>query len=671
MHRPKPKKTGIGKTTEQTMRNALDDIKNNGLSVKAASVRHGVPRTTLRRYVGKFRHVEVENIMGGLTPNYTVRKVFSLEEEQLLCNYLQVCAKLHHGLTPKNVRSLAYELAVANNKRIPPSWNENKMAGKRWMTQFLKRNPLSIRTAEATSLGRAMGFNKVVVKKFFDNLKEVLDKYKFRSGNIYNMDESGLTTVQEAGKVVAMKGQKQVGQITSAERGTLITLCGAINADGNSVPPLLIFPRKYFKEHMLKGAPNGSIGAASPSGWISSEIFVQWMKHFISYTHPTENMPVLLIMDNHNSHVSLEAIKLAKENNVVLLTLPPHTSHKLQPLDRTVYGPLKTHYNNACKTWLTNHPGQRITIYDVSEILGQIYHLAFSSKNCVSGFKATGIFPYDENIFIDDDFIPSTVTDLPFNDSSLAQETESSRTDVSFKDNSLLQEPQPSSSKSDAERTPPQQFISPEILKPYPKSTKVLENKQQRKKKTTQILTSTPVYKQIEEEQTQKKARENSVNKSKTTNRNIFSDNTEKKKNDLVLAKKDKESSSSSNSAESLDLTDSDEVDWMEMPQNENEKTLEEIGVGSFVLVKFATKKQTKYCVGKVLEIGKYGDEFLVNFLRKRKQNKFSFPDVRDESIVSLSDMVMHLPTPITSGGTARTQSLHYFSVDLSLFSLY
>ncbi|CAG9760323.1 unnamed protein product [Ceutorhynchus assimilis] len=68
------------------MRNALDEIENNGLSVIAAPVRHDVP-TTLRRYIGKFKHVDVENIMGGLTPNYTVRKVFSLEEEKQLCDY--------------------------------------------------------------------------------------------------------------------------------------------------------------------------------------------------------------------------------------------------------------------------------------------------------------------------------------------------------------------------------------------------------------------------------------------------------------------------------------------------------------------------------------------------------------------------------------------------------
>lgn len=219
--------------------------------------------------------------------------------------------------------------------------------------------------------------------------------------------------MQETQKVIAERGQKQVGQLTSAERGQLVTMVGCINAVGNSIPPMLIFPRKFFKKQMIKGSPPGSIGGANPSGWINADIFKDWMNHFITHAKPTEDLPVLLIMDNHESHITYDVIKLAKDNHVKLLTLPPHTSHKLQPLDKSVYGPLKTFYNESCRKFLLNNPGGRISIYDIPEILGNAYPQALTPKNCVSAFTNTGICPFNRNIYGDEDFLAASVTDMP------------------------------------------------------------------------------------------------------------------------------------------------------------------------------------------------------------------------------------------------------------------
>ena len=45
------------------------------------------------------------------------------------------------------------------------------------------------------------------------------------------------------------------------------------------------------------------------------------------------------MMDNHESHVSLETINAASENGLVILSFPPHCSHRMQPLDVSIYGP--------------------------------------------------------------------------------------------------------------------------------------------------------------------------------------------------------------------------------------------------------------------------------------------------------------------------------------------
>lgn len=75
-------------------------------------------------------------------------------------------------------------------------------------------------------------------------------------------------------RVIATKRVKQVGSITSAERGVNVTLICCINTIGNCVPLLFVFPSVFLKEYILKGSPISSVGSANPSVWFISTIFV-------------------------------------------------------------------------------------------------------------------------------------------------------------------------------------------------------------------------------------------------------------------------------------------------------------------------------------------------------------------------------------------------------------
>ena len=114
----------------------------------------------------------------------------------------------------------------------------------------------------------------------------MLTKNTFIPQDIYNCDETGCSTVQKVGnqKVVASKKKKQVGKVTSAERGTLVTVLCTINAAGNSIPPFMVFPRVNFKRPMVIGAPPGTEGAVHPSGWMTADNFFLYMKHFVKST---------------------------------------------------------------------------------------------------------------------------------------------------------------------------------------------------------------------------------------------------------------------------------------------------------------------------------------------------------------------------------------------------
>lgn len=95
----------------------------------------------------------------------------------------------------------------------------------------------------------------------------------------------------------------------------------------------------------------------------------------------------------------------------------------MQPLDRAVFGPFKRYYNTAADEWLLTHPGRPLSIYDMAELVGKAYPLAFTNVNICKGFEVNGIVPLNENIFTDDEFLSSYVTDraLPeLNDSALS-----------------------------------------------------------------------------------------------------------------------------------------------------------------------------------------------------------------------------------------------------------
>ena len=104
-----------------------------------------------------------------------------------------------------------------------------------------------------------------------------------------------------------------------------------INAFFHALPPVMVFPRTHFKQYMINKAPPSTLELEKPTGWMTSVLFYDVIIHFVKYTNASNNNPVLLILDNHESHLSIAVINYAKEHGITLLTIHPHGSHKLQP----------------------------------------------------------------------------------------------------------------------------------------------------------------------------------------------------------------------------------------------------------------------------------------------------------------------------------------------------
>ena len=201
--------------------------------------------------------------------------------------------------------------------------------------------------------------------------------------------------------------------MTSAERGELVTVLYAVGASGVVVPPMFVFSRVNFRNNFIVGRPLGCIGGANKSGWMNEDLYVNFIKHFIHHVRSSKERPVLLILDNVDAHISPTGIDLARENGVVMLTIPPHTSHYLQPLDRTCYGPFKTAFGVAMNGWMRSHPGRIVTIYDVPSLVAEAQLHLLTIRNIQNGFRVSGIYPYNRNVFTDEDFAPAEVTNCP------------------------------------------------------------------------------------------------------------------------------------------------------------------------------------------------------------------------------------------------------------------
>lgn len=88
-----------------------------------------------------------------------------------------------------------------------------------------------------------------------------------------------------------------------------------------------------MKPWFLTNSPVRFIGNANSSGWMTGDYFLIFIKHFCKNIKPSIDQPIHLLLDNHESYLNIEVLKFCKLNDIVLLSFPPHCSHKLQSLD--------------------------------------------------------------------------------------------------------------------------------------------------------------------------------------------------------------------------------------------------------------------------------------------------------------------------------------------------
>jgi hypothetical protein len=203
----------------------------------------------------------------------------------------------------------------------------------------------------------------------------------------YNCDETGITIEQHKHtKILGLKGKRQVSSLQSAERGSLVTVVTNWTLKFSiTCISKEIYQTRTDEWHTIWIEPRlPSIGVHT-----KRDNF-QWFIHSIQHTKPGRALFTHKEPGGHN---------LARENLANIICLPHYSSHKMQPLDKAFMGPLKAFYCQEIEQWFRSHPGRVVAVYQFGDLFGNAYKQAETGEIPANGFRATGLFTYDKNIF--------------------------------------------------------------------------------------------------------------------------------------------------------------------------------------------------------------------------------------------------------------------------------
>lgn len=213
----------------------------------------------------------------------------------------------------------------------------------------------------------------------------------------------------------SIAGDKHPYSINAGDKAQ-ITVLMCCSAGGYPIPPYVIFDRKFVKPSMAEGEVPGTAYGTSSNGWVDSELFELWFKHhFLMYAPPAR--PLLLLLDEHSSHYQPGIIRKAADEEVIVFCLPPHTTHRTQPLDNGCFGPLKRAWREECQKYCSDNPGRVVTRIQFSLLFNRAWKKAITMENLVLGFRFCGVYPFNR-----DAQWPKSPSEN-FNPSSLAEKT--------------------------------------------------------------------------------------------------------------------------------------------------------------------------------------------------------------------------------------------------------
>src|SRR6218665_1698401 len=148
------RKSNRAKYSADNLQRSLEAVK---ISLGAASKQFGVPRATIQKGL-KFSHLPERYNLGRF------QRTFTIEMENQLKQRVAEMEGIFFGMSTADLRRIAYNFAEVNN--VTHAFNRRqRMAGKDWMMNFIKRHHLAVRIPQSTSMNRVLAFEREKVDR--------------------------------------------------------------------------------------------------------------------------------------------------------------------------------------------------------------------------------------------------------------------------------------------------------------------------------------------------------------------------------------------------------------------------------------------------------------------------------------------------------------------------
>lgn len=217
---------------------------------------------------------------------------------------------------------------------------------------------------------------------------------------IFNSDETYFMVCPKLKQVIAPRGTRNVYEIDKGNAKLNLTVLFTFGASGIVTPPMVVYPYQRLPAAVGQSVPNTWGIGMTPRGWMTAESFIEYIKNVL-YPYLVNKkviFPIILFVDGHAGHVTLQVSELCSKLQIVLICLYPNATRILQPADVAAFKPIKTLWKKSLMDWRRSNPTAIVTMDKMAPILEKTIHNLSSLDNIIkNGFKTCGIYPWNSN----------------------------------------------------------------------------------------------------------------------------------------------------------------------------------------------------------------------------------------------------------------------------------